>query len=89
MRGGEKVVVYKLSFAEKGENDEQDKTRDPFVTENAIGSISGCVDIFISTVNTIFGNFPLLKEVPKYRQSIIEIMLGLREYTKIVEEELK
>lgn len=67
----------------------EDKTRDPFVTENAIGSISGCVDIFISTVNTIFGNFPLLKEVPKYRQSIIEIMSGLREYTKIVEEELK
>ena len=67
----------------------EDKTRDPFVTENAIGSISGCVDIFISTINTIFVNFPLLKEVPKYRQSIIEIMLGLREYTKIVEEELK
>ena len=67
----------------------EDKTRDPSVTENAIGSISGCVDIFISTVNTIFINFPLLKEVPKYRQSIIEIMLGLREYTKIVEEELK
>ena len=67
----------------------EDKTRDPSVTENAIGSISGCVDIFISTVNTIFVNFPLLKEVPKYRQSIIEIMLGLREYTKIVEEELK
>ena len=67
----------------------EDKTRDPFVTENAIGSIEGCVDIFISTVNTIFVNFPLLKEVPKYRQSIIEIMLCLREYTKIVEEELK
>ena len=67
----------------------EDKTRDPFVTENAIGSIEGCVDIFISTINTIFGHFPLLKEVPKYRQSVIEIMLGLREYTKIVEEELK
>ena len=67
----------------------EDKTRDPFVTESAIGSISGCVDVFISTINTIFGNFPLLREVPEYRQSIIEIMLGLREYTRIVEEELK
>ena len=52
-------------------------------------NISGCVDTFISTINTILGNFPLLKEVPEYRESIIEIMLSLREYTKIVEEELK
>ena len=57
--------------------------------ENILGSMQGSVDLFISTYNNYFIQFPILKTEKKYRQITIDILETLKNYIEQLEGELK
>ena len=57
--------------------------------ENILGSMQGSVDLFISTYNNYFIQFPKLRTESKYRKKSVEILKNLKKYIEKIEGELK
>lgn len=57
--------------------------------ENILGSMQGSVDLFISTYNNYFIQFPKLRTESEYRKKAVEILKNLKKYIEKIEGELK
>lgn len=67
----------------------EDKPCQKASEENILGSMQGSVDLFISTYNNYFIQFPILKTEKKYRKKTIDILETLKKYIEQLEGELK
>ena len=56
---------------------------------NILGSMQGSVDLFISTYNNYFVQFPKIRTEAKYRKKAVAILVNLKKYIEKVEGELQ
>lgn len=64
-------------------------TKNEEIEVNILGSMQGSVDLFISTYNNYFVQFPKIRTEAKYRKKAVAILVNLKKYIEKVEGELQ